>query len=100
VEDVKTELDLGRDLKFLDVRESAELEVSRLPEVIHIPLGEVPDRLSELDPSADWIVVCRSGGRSGQAAQFLLGQGFPKVRNMDGGMNAWASRIDSSLAVY
>jgi rhodanese-related sulfurtransferase len=86
--------------KILDVREPEELEISRLPELVHIPLGELPERIGELDAQADWVVVCRSGGRSGQATGFLISQGFKRVRNMETGMNGYAQTVDASLPVY
>jgi adenylyltransferase/sulfurtransferase len=100
VTELKTELDAGRELLLLDVREPDELEISRLAEVIAIPMGEIPTRVAELDRDADIVVVCRSGGRSAQIVAYLLAAGFPKVRNLDGGMNAWATQIDPSLPVY
>jgi len=100
VTELKTEIDAGRELLLLDVREPDELEISRLAEVIAIPMGEVPARMSELDRDADIVVVCRSGGRSAQIVNYLQAAGFPKVRNLDGGMNAWATQIDPSLPVY
>lgn len=84
----------------LDVREADELAHGHLPEAMHIPLGELPDRFDELDRNGDWVIVCRSGGRSGQATAFLLGQGFKSVKNLVGGMNAWAEQIDTTMQVY
>ena len=100
VNELKTELDDGRELLLLDVREPDELEISRLSEVIAIPMGEVPARIYELDRDADIVVVCRSGGRSAQIVAYLQAAGFSHVRNLDGGMNAWATQIDPSLPVY
>jgi adenylyltransferase/sulfurtransferase len=85
---------------ILDVREDDELEISRLPELTHIPLGSIADSFGDLDPNADWVVVCRSGMRSAQATAFLLGQGFTKVRNLVGGMNGYAQTEDTTLTVY
>jgi len=100
VTELKTELDAGRELLLLDVREPDELEISRLAEVIAIPMGEIPTRVAELDRDANIVVVCRSGGRSAQIVAYLQAAGFPNVRNLDGGMNAWATQIDPSLPVY
>lgn len=88
------------DLLLLDVREADELEISVLSGVQHIPMGEVPDRLTEIDSSRDIVVICRTGGRSGRVTQYLLSQGFPRVRNLVGGMNGWAETMDPSLPVY
>jgi len=100
VHELKTELDAGRDLLLLDVREPDELEISRLPGVIPIPMGEIPARHGELDRLADIVVICRAGVRSARVIDFLSLQGFTRMRNLDGGMNAWATQIDPSLPVY
>ncbi len=76
------------DTQFIDVREPHELAEGTLPGTVNIPLGTLPDRVGELDPSRRTVVVCRSGGRSTQAAQFLTGQGFTDVINLAGGMLA------------
>jgi rhodanese-related sulfurtransferase len=73
---------------LLDVREAGELVEGRIAGSTHIPLGQLPARAFELDRSRPVITVCRSGGRSSQAAQFLAGQGYD-VANLDGGMNRW-----------
>jgi len=72
----------------LDVREAAELTEGRIAGSTHIPLGQLPARAFELDRARPVITVCRSGGRSSQAAQFLAGQGYD-VANLDGGMTQW-----------
>ena len=76
------------DAVVLDVREAAELAEGRIAGSTHIPLGQLPARAFELDRSRPIITVCRSGGRSSQAAQFLSGQGYD-VANLDGGMTQW-----------
>jgi len=85
---------------LLDVRGSEELAISRLPDVVHIPLNDLADRIGELDPEADTVVVCRSGKRSAYATAFLLSQGFRGVRNLTGGMNEWARTVDPTMATY
>lgn len=86
--------------RLLDVREGYELEVSRIDPVIHIPLGELPQRMGELDKDANWVIVCRSGARSGRATAFMLGQGFRSVRNLSRGMNGWSSDVDPTQPQY
>jgi len=76
------------DAVVLDVREVAELAEGRIADSIHIPLGQLPARAFELDRGRPVITVCRSGGRSSRAAQFLAGQGYD-VANLDGGMTRW-----------
>ena len=75
----------------LDVREAAELTDGRIPGSTHIPLGQLAARTFELDRARPVITVCRSGGRSSQAAQFLAGQGYD-VANLDGGMTEWMAQ--------
>lgn len=85
---------------LLDVREGWELEVASLPGAVHIPMGEVPARLSELDRGRDIVVMCRSGGRSLSVARFLEAQGYPSVANLTGGVLAWARDVDPTHATY
>jgi adenylyltransferase/sulfurtransferase len=84
----------------LDVREGWELEISRLPGTLDIPMNEVPARLGEIDRARTVVVMCRSGGRSRNVAQFLVKQGYPSVANLTGGILAWGERIDPSLRPY
>ena len=85
---LKAELDAGKSLFLLDVREDHELEVSKIEGVVHIPLGELEARFSEVPSGADVVVVCRSGMRSDRAAEFLIGHGYGSVRNLATGMNS------------
>lgn len=94
------ELAAGARPVLLDVREADELEISRLPGIVHLPMGEVAERLGELDSTAPTVVVCRTGNRSGRVAEFLVGQGFTDVRNLVGGMNAWAEVVDPTMPTY
>ncbi|UOY01321.1 rhodanese-like domain-containing protein [Blastococcus sp. PRF04-17] len=75
---------------LLDVRETAEVAAGRIAGSTHIPLGQLTARAFELDRTRPVITVCRSGGRSAQAAQFLGAQGFD-VANLAGGMTAWTA---------
>jgi len=72
----------------LDIREPFEWEKGVLPEAILISMGEIPERIGELDTDQAFLVVCRSGGRSQQVAAFLTVNGFTRVANMAGGMHA------------
>ena len=98
--ELKLELDGSNPPIVLDVREAHELEISALPNVVHIPLGQLPERMGELEPAQNLVVMCRVGGRSGQATAFLLGHGFSQVRNLSGGINAWARTVDPTLSEY
>ncbi len=100
VEQLKARLEGGDAPLVVDVREAWELEISRLPGVLHIPMGEIPGRLAELDPERDTVIMCRSGGRSLQVARFLEARGFRSVANLTGGILAWGERIDGSLRPY
>ena len=87
-------------LKLIDVREPHELEISRLPNATNIPLGQLASRLSELDSAEDMVLFCKSGNRSTRALELLTSAGFKKVKNLKGGINAWAREVDKSLPVY
>ncbi|MBM3124718.1 MAG: molybdopterin-synthase adenylyltransferase MoeB [Chloroflexi bacterium] len=87
-------------LKLLDVREAHELEISRLPSAVNIPLGQLAERLSELDSAQEMVVFCKRGSRSARALEVLISAGFKKVKNLKGGINAWAEEVDQSLPIY
>jgi rhodanese-related sulfurtransferase len=91
----------GEEMTLLDVREDWEIGVAPVPtETVHIPMGEISDRLAELDPKKETVVICRSGGRSAQVAQYLERQGFEKVFNLSGGILAWSRVIDPRIPQY
>jgi len=87
-------------LKLLDVREPHELEISALPNAKNIPLGQLAARLSELDSAEEMVIFCKSGGRSARGLELLVSAGFKKVKNLKGGINAWAREVDSELPIY
>ncbi len=87
-------------LKLLDVREPHELEISALPNAVNIPLGELAGRLSELDSAEEMVVFCKRGSRSARAIEILSSAGFKKMKNLKGGINAWAEEVDTSLPLY
>ncbi len=97
---LKRRLDAGEALQLLDVREPWECAIVRLPASLNIQLGELAARWRELDPAAEMVVICKAGSRSRRAAQFLATQGFGRVANLSGGMDAWTRDIDPSLAAY
>ena len=90
----------GNHLKLLDVREPHELEISALPNTTNIPLGTLAARLSELDSAEEMVILCKSGTRSARALELLVTAGFKKVKNLKGGINAWAQDVDQSLPIY
>ena len=98
--ELKQQLDSGRSLVLLDVREPEELMLARLPGALHIPMGEVPGRLHELDPDTEIVVVCHHGIRSASVAQFLAQRDFARVVNLAGGIDAWSAAVDPSVSRY
>jgi sulfur-carrier protein adenylyltransferase/sulfurtransferase len=99
-ERVNASSSLSTSLKLLDVREPHELEISALPNAVNIPLGQLASRLSELNSADDMVVFCKSGTRSARALELLASAGFKKVKNLKGGINAWAKEVDKSLPLY
>jgi rhodanese-related sulfurtransferase len=100
VQELKARREAGSGPLVIDVREKWELEVASIPDVRHIPMGELPARLAELDPHQETVVMCRSGGRSMQVAQFLTRNGFENVANLTGGILAWSRDVDPSVRTY
>jgi len=86
--------------RLIDVREPHELAISVMPAVENLPLGQLASRLSELDSAQEMVLICKTGVRSMRAIELLLGAGFRKVKNLQGGMNAWAEEVDPSLPIY
>ena len=98
--EVKKMLDAKKPLVLLDVRENEELAIVRIEGAIHIPMGDVPGRLHELDPDADMVVLCHHGMRSASVCNFLRQRDFQNVANLSGGIDAWAATVDPSLPRY
>jgi rhodanese-related sulfurtransferase len=98
--ELKARRDAGTGPLVIDVREKWELDVARIPDVQHIPMGDIPARVGELDPEREIVVMCRSGGRSMQVAQFLDRTGFKRVTNLTGGILAWSRDVDPSVRAY
>jgi rhodanese-related sulfurtransferase len=91
----------GAEMTLLDVREDWETTLAPVPaDLVHIPMGQVPNRLGELDPTRETVVICRSGGRSLQVASFLSAQGFVSVYNLTGGILAWSRDLDPRIPQY
>jgi molybdopterin/thiamine biosynthesis adenylyltransferase/rhodanese-related sulfurtransferase len=97
--ELKARLDRGEDLFLLDVREPHEYQICNLGGHL-IPLGDLPQRVSELDSSREIIAHCRSGKRSAEASDFLRQAGFRKVLNLKGGILAWSEEVDPSVPKY
>jgi sulfur-carrier protein adenylyltransferase/sulfurtransferase len=90
----------GEPIKLLDVREPHELEISKLENAHLIPLGQLAARLSELNSAEEMVLFCKAGTRSARALELLVSAGFRRVKNLKGGINAWAKEIDPELPVY
>jgi rhodanese-related sulfurtransferase len=88
------------EVTLLDVREHVELELAAVSGARHIPMREVPARLAELDRDAPLVVMCHSGGRSRRVAEYLSSNGFQKVFNLRGGIDAWSTEIDPQVPRY
>ncbi|ANO52231.1 rhodanese-like domain-containing protein [Woeseia oceani] len=86
--------------QLLDVREPWELATASVPDAISIPMGEVADRLDELDREQPVAVLCHSGGRSARVAGLLAQTGFSRVANISGGIDAWSQQLDSQIPRY
>jgi rhodanese-related sulfurtransferase len=89
----------GEALTLLDVREDWELGVASVPGIVHIPMGQVADRLGEIDRDKEVVVLCRSGRRSLEVAKFLQQNGFRTV-NLAGGILAWSRDVDATIPTY
>ena len=98
--DLQTRLARDPNLLLLDVREPHELRISSIRDSVNIPLGQLTARLSELDTAREMVVFCKSGTRSRRALELLVSAGFKKVKNLHGGINAWARDVDASLPIY
>ena len=99
VKELKQRLDAGDDLFILDVREPYEYQIANIGGTL-IPMNNVPQRLAEIDRNREIVVQCRSGGRSQRVAEFLASQGYPNVKNLAGGILAWADQIDPKVQKY
>jgi rhodanese-related sulfurtransferase len=97
--ELKTKLGAGDQPELLDVREPWEFELARIEGSRLIPLSELPDRFTELDPAAETVVICHRGSRSAYVTQALERAGFAKVLNLEGGLDAYAD-VDESVPRY
>jgi len=99
VKELKQRMDAGDDVFLLDVREPYEYQIANLGAKL-IPQNDVPKRLDEIDRQREIVVHCRSGQRSQRIAEYLAQQGYPKVKNLAGGILAWADEIDPKMPKY
>jgi rhodanese-related sulfurtransferase len=100
-EEVKKKREKGEAFTLLDVREPWEFETASLAGTKLIPMGDVPSRAhQELDPEEHIVVICHHGVRSMNVTSWLRQQGFEKAQSMQGGIDAWARRVDGNVPVY
>ncbi len=97
---LKARLDQGEKLFVLDVREPHEFEIASIPGSTLIPLGTLPQHVHELDSTADIVVHCKSGVRSGKAQRLLKEMGFSRVTNLNGGILRWSDEVDPAVPKY
>jgi len=97
---VASKIAQGEPVLFVDVREPVELQISQIPGAINIPVGELAQRLKELDPGQELVLFCRSGVRSERALGILRSAGYAKSFNLRGGINAWARDVDPKMPEY
>ena len=98
---LRQRLDEGEDIQIIDVREPYEYELARLENSKLIPLGQVVDRMNEIDPARDTVVHCKGGVRSAKAIDDLRGAGFAgRLSNLKGGITAWSNEVDPTMPKY
>jgi adenylyltransferase/sulfurtransferase len=101
-EELNQKRERGDDFLLLDVRTRRELDLASIDKALHIPMDELEERLSELESMRDKeiVVMCHLGMRSAAVQEFLIEIGFPRVRNLVGGIEAYAARIDPNVGRY
>ncbi len=99
--ELKQRLDRGDNVQIVDVREPYEVAIAKIPDSIHIPLGQIMSRMAEIDPGKDTVVHCKMGGRSARAIEALKRSGFSgNLINLKGGITAWSNEVDPSVPKY
>src|SRR5439155_25826707 len=100
VGELRTRVDLNDWVFILDVRTQEEFQICRIPGSTLLPLPELPQRFRKLNQDHEMVIHCKSGMRSLKATNFLRQQGFRKVKNLKGGILAWATSIDPTMPKY
>ena len=99
--ELRQRLDNGDDIQIIDVREDYEVAIARIPNAVHIPLGQVLNRMSEIDPNRETVMHCKMGGRSARAIEALKRLGFEgKLINLKDGIIGWSNEVDPSVPKY
>ncbi len=97
---LKEELDSGSQTILLDVRDKWEYDICHIDGSVNISLSEIMERSNELEKQAKTVVICHHGMRSAMAAEYLIKEGFDKIINLEGGIDAWACTIDQDMTRY
>jgi len=100
VRQLKEKLDRQENVVLLDIREPHEVKLARIEGAVHIPMGEIPQRVEELSREKEILVHCHTGMRSLLVGQYLLEAGFPRVASVAGGIEAWSREIDPKVPRY
>jgi adenylyltransferase/sulfurtransferase len=99
--ELKQRLDRGDRLQIIDVREPNEYDIARIPNTKLIPLGQVVNRMGEIDPNRETVMHCKMGGRSSKAIEALKRAGYTgRLVNLKGGITAWSNEVDPSVPKY
>lgn len=99
--ELKKRLDAGDDIQLIDVRQPDENAFARIPGAKLIPLGQVLNRMSEIDENRETVIHCKMGGRSARAIDALQRSGFKgELKNLRGGITAWSNEVDPSVPKY
>jgi rhodanese-related sulfurtransferase len=99
--DLKRRMDKGDDIQLIDVRQPEEYAVSKIEGAKLIPLGELMNRIKELDPNRETVIHCKTGIRSARAVEILTQRGFSgSLKNLKGGITAWSNEVDPTVPKY
>jgi|SRR5687767_3990247 len=99
--DLKRRLEEGGDIQLIDVREPEEYAVAKIEGAKLIPLGELMNRINELNPTRETVIHCKTGVRSARAVEFLTQRGFTgSLKNLKGGITAWSNEVDPTVPKY
>ncbi len=99
--ELKARMDAGDDIQLIDVRQPDEFAFASIEGAKLIPLGEIPSRSGEIDPTRETVIHCKMGGRSARAIEFLRQSGFQgDLKNLVGGITAWSNDVDPSVPKY
>ena len=99
--ELKAKMDAGEDIQLIDVRQPDEYAFARIEGAKLIPLGEIAQRMSEIDENRETVVHCKMGGRSAKAIEILQKAGFKgELKNLKGGITAWSDEVDRNVLKY